>query len=768
MKNYVLVLFFVLFPVVAWSYDFTDSQGIAYSITSYPDKTVEVSSGVPYSGSVVIPSTALYNGITYTVTGIGFQAFAATRGVTSVTIPNTVTRIERGAFSGCFALSSIRIPASVTYIGLYAFDVCPALTALDIDSANPSYAVSDGVLFNKDYSTLIAFPGGKTALTYAIPNTVKIIGDNAFNQCYGLKSVQIPSSVTTIGNSAFANCNFTSIDLPSSVVSLGISAFSGSGLTSITIPSSVTSIGYDQFLLCRNLTSINVEAANPNYSSVNGVLFDKTQTTLLAYPSGNSATSYTIPPTVQRIENSAFDYSKLLMSVTIPASVKAIGSGAFMDCARLSSVTIPLFVSSIESFAFANCPSLTNITIPSSVTSIANGVFSECPNLSAIHLLNANPVDLSGTTDVFRNVPTSTCILYVPTHFMSSYKSAPVWKDFANMTEEDPICSIDSSATTLSGLGESKNIALTTSIVWTAKSDQNWVTITPSSGVGDATLSVTSGINPTVQSRAATVTIYVNDINLKSFTVTQNPGPPTLSVSVNSASVKGKEGGSGSVSFTSNTTWSASASDTWLTLSQSSGTGNGELIFTASKNLSETSRTATVTISVSGCPDQVISVTQDPYIIASIIKKWNNVLICNNKTKQFASYQWYKNDTPISGATKQYYEENGALSGNYYVKVMTTDNIEGQSNIYKSASSAKVMLYPNPTSSLQQSRLRIDLPASNLTNARLVILALSGQLVFESKALSTDIVLPTLKPGSYIVRIEPENEDVYIEKLVVY
>ena len=192
------------------------------------------------------------------------------------------------------------------------------------------------------------------------------------------------------------------------------------------------------------------------------------------------------------------------------------------------------------------------------------------------------------------------------------------------------------------------------------------------------------------------------------------------------------------------------------------------MTFTASKNLSETARTATVTISVSGCPDQVISVTQDPYIIASILKKWNNVLICNNKTKQLASYQWYKNESPISGATKQYYEENGALSGNYYVKVMTVDNTEGQSNTYKSASSAKVMLYPNPTSSSQQSRLSIDLPASDLTNARLFIYTLSGQLVYECKVLSADIALPQLKSGSYIVRIEPANENAYTEKLVVY
>jgi hypothetical protein len=120
--------------------------------------------------------------------------------------------------------------------------------------------------------------------------------------CTNLYRVTIPSSVTSIGSAAFDNCTrLTNITISSLVTSIGENAFAGcSNLVSFTIPGSVINIGNYAFLYCWSLTNIAVDAQNANYSSFNGVLFDKKQTTLVEYPGGKRG-SYVIPGTVTNI-----------------------------------------------------------------------------------------------------------------------------------------------------------------------------------------------------------------------------------------------------------------------------------------------------------------------------------------------------------------------------------------------------------------------------------------------------------------------------------
>ena len=107
------------------------------------------------------------------------------------------------------------------------------------------------------------------------------------------------------------------------VTSIGYQAFQSAVLTSITIPASVTSIGYAAFN-SSSLTSVSVDGANPNYSSIAGVLFNKNATTVIYYPGEKSGTSYTIPASVTTIEYAAFQDATALTSITIPASVTSI------------------------------------------------------------------------------------------------------------------------------------------------------------------------------------------------------------------------------------------------------------------------------------------------------------------------------------------------------------------------------------------------------------------------------------------------------------
>jgi hypothetical protein len=267
--------------------------------------------------SVTIPSS---------VTDIGLAAFLDCTSLTSVTIPSGVTGIGYGTFLGCTSLASVTIPSSVTDIGERAFQGCASLASVIIPPGVNSIGVA-------------AFAGCSSLTSVTIPGGVNSIGEAAFASCTSLASVTIPSGVTSIGERAFYGCaSLASVTIASGVTDIGGEAFSGcSSLTSVTIPSSVTSAGYGTFWGCTSLTAINVDADNSTYASVDGVLFDKSLTTLIQSP-GGKAGSYTIPRSVTSIRVAAFFSCSRLASVTIPGSITNIGESAFYGCPRLASV----------------------------------------------------------------------------------------------------------------------------------------------------------------------------------------------------------------------------------------------------------------------------------------------------------------------------------------------------------------------------------------------------------------------------------------------
>ena len=301
------------------------------------------------------------------VTTIGNEAFLNCSSLTSVTIPNSVTTIGLRAFDGCRSLTSVTIPNSVTTIGKYAFSGCSGLTSVTIG------------------------------------NSVTTIGKCAFDSCRGLTSVTIPNSVTTIGEFAFDSCR---------------------SLTSVAIPNSVTTIGLGAFDGCRSLTSIDVASGNLNYSSKDGVLFDKNKSTLIQYPIGNKRTEYTIPNSVTTIGSYAFDDCSNLTSVTIPNSVTTIGESAFSGCRSLTSVTIPNSVTTIGKYAFIYCRSLTSVTIPNSVTTIGDYAFYSCSSLKDVYYLGSEEqwkkISIGSSNDELLNATI---------HYNSSLPSQPETPD---------------------------------------------------------------------------------------------------------------------------------------------------------------------------------------------------------------------------------------------------------------------------------------------------------------------------------------------------
>jgi len=135
---------------------------------------------------------------------IGGSAFSGCSGLTGVTIPASVTSIGDNAFYYCSSLTSVTIPNSVTSIGDRAFSNCSSLASITIDANNPNYSSQSGILYNKNKTSILAWPAASGSIT--IPNSVTSIGDNAFYYCISLESVTIPNSVTSIGNWAFSGC----------------------------------------------------------------------------------------------------------------------------------------------------------------------------------------------------------------------------------------------------------------------------------------------------------------------------------------------------------------------------------------------------------------------------------------------------------------------------------------------------------------------------------------------------------------------------------
>ena len=332
-----------------------------YTFTTNSDGSLNIEHYTGAGGAVVIPNTT--NGLP--VTSIGDAAFFENISLTSVTVGTNVASIADQAFSYS-SMVNVTLSASVTNIAFDAFLDCNSLTNITVATNDPDFSSAAGVLFNQNQTTLITFPEGKAG-SYAVPDGVTNIAVYAFYGSSNLTSVAISTNVNTIEDYAF----------------------------------------YD----CSALTAITVNTNNLWYSSAAGVLFDQSQDTLIAYPAGNAASSYTMPNTVTNIGVEAFYHCPNLTSVTLGTDVVIIGSAAFEYCANLASITFPNSVTVIDGDAFAECSALANIAIGTGVTNIMYQAFLGGPSVTTISVATGNPA-FSAVGNVLFNENQTALVLY--------------------------------------------------------------------------------------------------------------------------------------------------------------------------------------------------------------------------------------------------------------------------------------------------------------------------------------------------------------------
>ena len=411
------------------SFEFCDGL---YYLLDYSDNTAAVFEPVNngrYTGDIVVPDTVEMDGIKFAVTTIddgafsrarltslklpktlkkiGDWAFQQTSGLKTFNIPETVTSIGESAYRELPDLTRIHIPASVEVMEDHAIGGCPLLESITIDEGNTHYGIYDGVLMDKAQTRLIVYPAKLPGTTYTVPATVKTLDKLAFREVTNLKSV--------------------------------------------TIPAAVSNLEYDMFEYSYSLEEINIDPANTNYCSEDGVVYNAKKDSLIVYPDGKPDKSYTpnaatkvieeyalanasqlekvtVPEGVTTISNAAFFQCYSLKEVSFPESVTLVGPSLFAYCEKLESVILPPHITKIQMATFFDCKALRSITIPAEVTFIDLAAFYLCDSLKEVTCLGTTPP--TADPSVFVTLQTNQMTLYVPDESVDLYKATPVWKDF--------------------------------------------------------------------------------------------------------------------------------------------------------------------------------------------------------------------------------------------------------------------------------------------------------------------------------------------------
>lgn len=325
------------------------------------------------------------------VSTLGNNAFKDCIELTKITLSSELETVGNYAFKGCNALMSVTVPGGIIAPGTGMFQACKGLTNVTFD---PNFKSIGNNMFEDC-----------TALEVVDLGNVQGIGKSAFSRCSSLKTIYIPDSVKSIGNTAFQKCtSLVYCNLGSNLESLGSQVFLDCPISGkMVIPASLTSVSFyatGKPTFPVNLTEVEVDSANPVYSSKEGIVYDKAQTKVLYCPGGKTG-EVVISASVDAYAFTGCHISK----ITILNGATTIGNAAFKaDSANptLEELVLPTSLESIGNNIVSGQTKLKAFVLPSELGSLGGNIFSGASGLEYVVFPNTSFITIS--TETFTGV----------------------------------------------------------------------------------------------------------------------------------------------------------------------------------------------------------------------------------------------------------------------------------------------------------------------------------------------------------------------------
>ena len=253
--------------------------------------------------TIEVSSSSLYyasdNGVLFNKGKTALISYPAGKPDIAYTVPSTVNTIRQFSFFYNVLIETVTIPNSVTDIKSGAFTGCTSLKAININGNNSNCVSVDGVLFNKEMTTLILYPSKKAGSSFTIPASVTEIKYDTFRECINLSSVNV-----AVGNTSFVSIDGVLFNISRTELILYPGSKAGD---TYTIPSSVNYTYDFAFDHSVNLKNIYVESGNPDLSSSDGVLLSDKGRMIIEYPGGRAGNGYVVPNGISAILTDPFN-----------------------------------------------------------------------------------------------------------------------------------------------------------------------------------------------------------------------------------------------------------------------------------------------------------------------------------------------------------------------------------------------------------------------------------------------------------------------------
>ncbi len=408
-------------PLVFVDENNTDKYGFSYNSFDSANHTVTCCGYTGNGGDIAIPRIVAKDNEIYYVTHISDTAFdnhssTINDTITSITLPNTLVYIPNDALKSCLVLENIYVEkGSLNYTSVDGVLLSADKTKLlyyPINKPGNSYTIDSNIQAISNY----AFYKNQNleSIDFASDNTLKTISPYAFQLCKNLKSISLPSSLEKLEASTFEYCTqLKNVTIPENLKTIKAHAFARcDSLNEINIPASVSDIEPRAFLNCKSLERINVSSANPYFSSIDGVLYNKSGTSLHTYPAGKSSTEFIIPASVNTVGKDAFNCCNNLTKISFApdSALTTIDEKAFFGCDKMLTADLSNCknIFSVGKMSFACCDKLNEINLcdGAKISSIGDSAFLDSMMLQTIPFEKCSEISSIGK-EAFRRTKLS-------------------------------------------------------------------------------------------------------------------------------------------------------------------------------------------------------------------------------------------------------------------------------------------------------------------------------------------------------------------------